>query len=67
MGDVNAEFGKEKGYSPKVGKHSLNKKTDDNGWRRIDFARARSMAVSTTSLEHETFIDKGRYHQVVYL
>jgi hypothetical protein len=55
MGDINAEFGKEHGCSPNVGKHSLNEKIDDNGRRRIDFARARSMAVSSTLLEHENF------------
>jgi hypothetical protein len=46
-------FGKEHGCSPNVGKHSLNEKTDNNGWRRIEFARVRSMAVSSIWLEHE--------------
>jgi len=53
MGDVKAEFGKEHACSPNVGKHSLNEKTDDVGWRRRDFTRARIMAISSTSLEHE--------------
>jgi hypothetical protein len=36
MGDVTAEFGKERGCSPNVGKHSLNEKRDDNVWKRIE-------------------------------
>jgi hypothetical protein len=51
MGDFNAEVGKEQGF---VGKHHLNEKTKDNGWRRIDFATARIMAVSSTLFKPES-------------
>jgi hypothetical protein len=66
MGDVIAEFDKEQGCSPNVGKPSLNEKADDNGWRRINFVRARSMVVSSTSLEHENIHGQSGDHQVVY-
>jgi hypothetical protein len=53
MVDANAEFGKEHVCLLNVGKHCLNEKTDDNGWRRIDFTRAMCMANSRTLLEHK--------------
>jgi hypothetical protein len=54
VGDFNAEVGKEYGFEQNVGKYSLHKEKDDNGWRMIDFARARSITVSSTFFQHKS-------------
>ena len=53
MGDFNAKVGKEPGLAPNVGKYSLHEETNNNGWRMIDFAITKNMAISSTLFQHE--------------
>jgi hypothetical protein len=53
MGDFNAKVGKEHGLTPNVGKYSLHEETNNNGWRMIDFAIARNMAINCTLFQHK--------------
>jgi hypothetical protein len=53
MGYFNAKVGKEPGLTPDVGKYSLHEETNNSGWRRIDFAIARNMAISNTFFHHK--------------
>jgi endonuclease/exonuclease/phosphatase family metal-dependent hydrolase len=54
MGDFNAKVGKEHGFTPNVGQFSLHEETNDNGWRMIDFAMARGMAISSTLFKYKS-------------
>jgi len=53
MGDFNARVGKELGLAPNVGKYSLHEKINNNGWRMIDFAITKNMAISSTLFQHK--------------
>ena len=53
MGDFNAKVGKESGLAPNVGKYSLHEETNNNGWRMIDFAITKDMAISSTLFQHK--------------
>jgi hypothetical protein len=53
MGDFNAKVGKEPGLAPNVGKYSLHEETNNNGWRMVDFAITKNMAISSTLLQHK--------------
>jgi len=53
MGDFNAKVGKEQGLTPNVGKYSLHEETNNNGWRMIDFAITKNMAISSTLFQHK--------------
>jgi hypothetical protein len=64
MGDFNAKVGKEPGLTPSVGKYSLHKKTNHNGWRMTDFAIVRNMAISSTLFQHKRIHKKHADHQM---
>ena len=53
MGDFNTKVGKEPGLMPNVRKHSLLEETNNNGWRMIDFAITKNMAITSTLLQHK--------------
>ena len=53
MGDFNAKLGKESGLAPNVGKYSLHEETNNNGWRMIDFAITKNMAICSTLFQHK--------------
>jgi len=53
MGDFNAQVGKELGLAPNIGKYSLHEETNNNGWRMIDFAITKSMAISSTLFQQK--------------
>ena len=53
MGDFDAKVGKEPGLMPNVGKCSLHEETNNNGWRIIDFAIAKNMAISSMLFQHK--------------
>jgi hypothetical protein len=52
MGDFTAKVGREPGLAPNVGKYNLHEETNNNGWRMIDFAITKKMAVSSTVFQH---------------
>jgi exonuclease III len=58
MGDFNAKVGKESGLAPNVGKYSLHEETNNNGWRMIDLAITKNMAISSTLLFQHKRIHK---------
>jgi hypothetical protein len=45
--------GKEPGLAPNVGKYSLHEETNNNGWRMIDFAITKNMAISSMLFQHK--------------
>jgi hypothetical protein len=45
--------GNEPGLAPNVGKYSLHEEMNNNGWRRIDFAITKNMAISSTLFQHK--------------
>ena len=49
VGDFNAKVGRE---GPTVGKHSLHRKTSDNGFRLVSFAAAQNMIISNSRFQH---------------
>jgi len=55
MGDFNAKVGKAPGLAPNIGKYlySLHEETNKNGWRMIDFAITKNMAISSTLFQHK--------------
>jgi hypothetical protein len=53
MGDFNAKVGKESGLAPNVGKYSLHEETYNNGWRMIDFAITKNMAISSKLFQYK--------------
>jgi hypothetical protein len=53
MGDFNAKAGREPCLAPNVGKHSLHEETSNNGWRMIDFAITKKMAISSTVFQNK--------------
>ena len=53
MGDFIAQVGDEPDLRPNIGKHSLHKETNNNGWRMIDFAITKNMAISSTLFQHK--------------
>jgi hypothetical protein len=50
---MNAKVGKEQIYRPVTGKHSLHKRSNNNGMRLINFASSRNMVVGGTMFEHK--------------
>ena len=60
IGNFNGKVGKEPGLAPNVGKHSLHKETNNKGWRMIDFAITKNMAISSTLFPHK-IIHKERW------
>jgi endonuclease/exonuclease/phosphatase family metal-dependent hydrolase len=54
MGDFNAKVGKETGLTPNIGKYNLHEETNNNGWRMIDFAITKNMAISSTLFQHNS-------------
>ena len=53
MGDFNSKVGKELGLATNVGKYSLHKEANNNGWRMIDFAITKNMAIRSTLFQHK--------------
>ena len=53
MGDFNAKVGDEPDLRPNIGKYRLHKETNNNGWRMIDFAITKNMAISSTLFQHK--------------
>jgi hypothetical protein len=53
MGDFNAKVGEESGLALNVGKYSLHEETNNNGWRMIDFAVTKNIAISITLFQHK--------------
>jgi hypothetical protein len=53
LGDFNAKVGKEQDVTLNVGMFSLHEGTNNNGWRMVDFAIARKMAISSTLFQHK--------------
>ena len=51
VGDFNAKVGREGMFGPTVGKHSLQEKTSDNGFRLVSFAAAQNMVISSTRFQ----------------
>jgi len=45
--------GKELGLAPNVVKYSVHEETNNNGWRMIDFAVTKNMAISSTLFQHK--------------
>ena len=58
VGDFNAKVGREGIFGPTVGKHSLHKKTSDNGFRLVSFAAAQNMVISSTRFQHRNIHKK---------
>jgi len=46
-------FKKELGLASNVGKYSLHEETNNNGWRMIDFAITKNIAVSSMLFQHK--------------
>ena len=46
-------MGKELGLAPNVVKYSVHEETNNNGWRMIDFAVTKNMAISSTLFQHK--------------
>jgi hypothetical protein len=53
MGDTNAKIDREKIHHPMIGKYSLHATTNENGFRLIDFAAGRQMAIRSTYFMHK--------------
>jgi hypothetical protein len=53
MGDANAKIGRETIHQPKIGKNSLHESTNENGFRLVDFAPGREMAIKSTYFMHK--------------
>jgi hypothetical protein len=53
MWDFNAKVGKKSGLAPNVEKYSLHEEMNNNGWRMIDFAITKNMAISSTLFQHK--------------
>jgi hypothetical protein len=53
MGNFNAKVGKESGLAPNVGNYSLHEEVNNNGWRMIDFAVTKNMAISSMLFQHK--------------
>jgi len=53
MRDFNVQVDKELGLAPNVQKFSLHEETNNNGWRMLDFAITKNMAISSTLFQHE--------------
>jgi hypothetical protein len=53
IGDTNAKVGKEQIYRSVIGKHSLRKRSNDNGMRLINFDSSRNMVVGSIMFEHK--------------
>ena len=52
MVDFKAKVGKEQGYTRNVEKYKLHQEKNDKGRRLIEFALARSVVVSSITLQH---------------
>ena len=64
MGDFNAKVGKESGLAPNVGKYSLHEETNNDGWRMIDFAITKNMAICSRYSNIKEFTKKHGDHQM---
>jgi hypothetical protein len=53
MGEANAKVGRETVDQPTIGKHSLHESTNENGFRLVDFAGGRQMAIKSTYFMHK--------------
>jgi hypothetical protein len=53
MGEVNAKVGRETIHQPTIGKHILHESTNENGFRLVDFAAGRQMAINNTYFMHK--------------
>jgi endonuclease/exonuclease/phosphatase family metal-dependent hydrolase len=58
LGDLNAKVGKEQDVTLNVGKFSLHKETNNNGWMMVDFGIARKMAISSTLFQNKRIHDE---------
>jgi hypothetical protein len=58
LGDFNAKVGKQMSNRSVAGKHTLHKKTNDNGLRLCQFAEMNNLLISSTMYDHKK-IHKG--------
>ena len=53
MGDMNAKLGRERIFSPYLGKHNLHEESNGNGLKLVDFAMSKNLTICSTHFQHK--------------